>query len=499
MLKSNKMNGKHFIISVTFGLVAFTPSFCQDDFQQKLMKQFHQVSSEEVFSYASKLASPEFNGRMSGSPQFIKAAQWVAGMLQSWGIKPAGDEGTFFQWFDQGYNEVHNLGGLSLFIMQKDGGVITKKYNFLEGYFPGMNSGNGEVTAEVVFTGYGVTAPELNYDDYKNVDVKGKIVMFARDVPYKDARNPEYAKWVKYCYHQYKIENAARHGAIGMLYMDGIQANPNITYIPGFIWCGVSDEVVNDLFAGQKISCKDRLAEIDKSFKPASFNIGRKVTITASTTWHEGKSCNVLGMIEGTDSVLKKELIVVGAHLDAVGNCGVLLPGALDNASGCADIMGAVKAMASSSIAFKRSLMFAFFGSEETGLIGSRLLAEKLTKEKRNIKCMINLDMVGNGMGLFLGGGKSYPEILKYFEDANSQLLHRDFGSSENSTNYGRPRSDAANFERLGFPTMSIWVSQGVKKVYYHAPGDTPDALTPEIMEDVAKLLYVALTRWATE
>jgi len=494
------MNRFYFFISLLFLIVCISvPVRSQGDYQQKLMRQFHEITSEEVYGYAARLASAEYNGRMSGSPQYIEAATWVASLLESWGIKPAGDDNTFFQWFDQGYNVVHNTGALSLHIPQKTGNTITKNYTFIEGYFPGMNSGNGEVTAEVVFTGYGITAPELNYDDYRNVDVNGKIVMFARDVPYKDTRNAEYSKWVKYCYHQYKIENAVAHGAVGMLYMDGIQANPNITYVPGFIWCGVSDEVVNDLFAGQKTACKDLLAEIDKTFKPASMNTGMKVTIKASTTWQEGKCCNVLGILEGTDPVLKDEVIVVGGHLDGVGNCGVMLPGALDNASGSADIMGAARAMALSGIPLKRTVMFAFFGSEETGLIGSRLLAERLVSGKQKVKYMINLDMVGNGMGFFLAGGKNYPELLKYFEEANSRYLHRELGASTSSPGYGRPRSDAANFQIRGIPTMSLFTTQTVKKVYYHLPGDDASALTPEIMEDAAKLLYLALTAMAME
>lgn len=473
--------------------------FSQEDPEGKLLKEFHHISSHEILDWAARLSSPEFNGRMTGSPEYLAAAEWVAGMLESWKIKPAGEEGSFFQWFDHGYNEVHNLGSLSLHIPVKNSPEIIKHYTFPDGYFPGMNSGSGEVTAEVVFVAYGVTAPELGYDDYSNIDVTGKIVLMCRDVPYKDVRNPEYSKWVKYCYHRYKLENAVKHGAAGMLYIDGLHANPNISYDPGFIWCGIGDEVLNDLFAGQKKTYSEIMAGIDKSFKPASFSMGRKVTVKASTTWHEGKSCNVLGMIEGTDPDLKHELIVAGAHLDAVGNCGVWLPGALDNASGCVDIMAAAKAIAASQIPLKRSILFAFFGGEETGLVGSGLLAEKLVKEKTDVVCYINLDMVGNGRGFFIAGGKTYPGLLKHFEKANSSFIHRSLGSSESRPHYGRPRSDAAHFEKAGIPTMSLFTTQTVLPVYYHLPGDDINALTPEIMEDAAKLLYLSLISIANE
>ncbi len=459
-----------------------------------LLPAFHRISSNDLLGWADTLASPAFNGRMTGSPGFLKAADWVAGKLESWGISPAGDEGSYFQWFKHGYNEIHDLGSLSLQIPLKNGDIVEKHYSFPDEYFPGMNSGNGEVTAEVVFVGYGVTAPEMNYDDYKGVDVKGKIVMFCRDVPYKDSRNPEYAKWVKYCYHQYKLDNAARHGAAGMLYIDGLHANPNISYHPEIVWCGIGEEVLNDIFAGRKESYAGVMKKIDSSFKPASFATGKKVTIQANTDWHDGKACNVVGMIPGTDPVLKDEWVVVGAHLDAVGNCGVMLPGALDNASGCVDILGAARAMAEAGIPMKRSVLFAFFGGEETGLIGSQLLASRLVSEGKKVVCYVNLDMVGNGTGLFLAGGKSYPDLLHYFEKANDGFIHRTLGASETRPNYGRPRSDASNFENAGFPSLSLFTTQSVKPVYYHLPGDDVNGLTPEIMEDAAKLLFLGLT-----
>ncbi|MGC9470291.1 MAG: M28 family peptidase [Bacteroidales bacterium] len=464
-----------------------------------LMEQFHAISSHDLLDWAATLSSPEFNGRMTGSPGFLKASAWVAENLEKWGIQPAGDEGTYFQWFEHGYNEVHDPGGLSLHIPVKGGDTIIKRYSFPDGYFPGMNSGSGEVTAEVVFVGYGVTAPELDYDDYAGVDVKGKIVMFCRDVPYKDTRNPEYSKWVKYCYHHYKLDNAVKHGAAGMIYIDGLHANPNISYHPGFVWCGIGDEVLNDLFAGQKHSYREVMDNIDKGFKPQSFPTGKMMTISASTTWHEGKACNVLGMIPGTDPDLKDEWVVVGAHLDAVGNCGVLLPGALDNASGCVDIMGAARAMAAAGIPLKRSVLFAFFGGEETGLVGSGLLAQKLKQEGKKVAAYINLDMVGNGTGFHLAGGSTYPEVYKHFEAANEKYLHRSLGSSEVRPHYGRPRSDAAHFEKAGIPTMSLYTTRSVKPVHYHLPGDDVHSLTPEIMEDAAKLLFLSLTGIANE
>ena len=474
----------------------------QDDFETKLLNHFHKITSEEMMIWIGKLCSPEFNGRLTGTPEFIASAEWVAAKLKEWGVKPAGDKADYFQWFDQPYTVVNDIGSLSLKITLPDGSAIIKNYNYPEEYYPGMNSGNGEVTGEVIYAGYGVSAPELNYDDYKGIDVKGKIVLVNRDVPYTDPRNPEYKKWVGYCYHQYKLENAVKHGAAGFLYIDGASANPNISFDPSIIVCGIGPQPLADIFAGLKTSNADLLAMIKKTFKPASFNTGKIMTIRANTTRHpEGKGCNVIGLIEGVDPVLKNEVIIIGGHLDAVGRAGKVVNGALDNASGIVDIMGAAKAMAQSGIQLKRSVIFLFFGGEENGLIGSKLYTQKPVFPKEKTIAFINLDMVGNGTGLSVNASSPYKQLLTYFEEANSRYIHRPFRGSapEPSEYYGRPRSDSFNFSSIGYRTMSIGTTGAYKKVFYHLPGDDPDAITIDIMEDVARMIYVALTNMAND
>ena len=479
------------ILSVVLSLSA--PA--QDVDEQLLLVHFHSISSEEIAGWMAELCSPEYNGRLAGTPEYIASAEWVADRLHDWGIKPAGDNGSYYQWFDQPYTVVNDAGSLQLHIPQKDGTEIVKSYSAPSEYYPGMNSGSGEVTAEVVFVGYGVTAPELNYDDYKGIDVKGKIVLMNRDVPYKDALNPEYAKWVRYCYHQYKVENAAQHGAAGMLYIDGNSANPNISYIENMIVCGIGPEPLADIFAGLGKTNTAITGQIDKSFKPASFATGKIMTIKANTTRHpEGRACNVAGIIEGSDPVLKDEVIIIGAHLDAVGNAGgILVPGGFDNASGVVDIMAAAKALAGSGIKLKRTLLFLLLGGEETGLVGSKFYTANPIFPKEKTVTYINLDMVGNGTGLAVNASASCAGLIEYFKTANSKYIHRPIRSSASAViYYGRPRSDGLVFLADGFRTMDISTTDGVKPVWYHLPGDDATAVTPEIMEDVSKLMYLA-------
>jgi hypothetical protein len=474
----------------------------QDDYETRLLKQFHSITSEEMMEWVETLCSPEFNGRLAGTPEYLASAEWIASRLNEWGIKPAGDNNTYYQWFDWPYTVVNDIGNLTLNIKLSDGSLIQKNYNYPGDYYPGMNSGSGEITAEVVFVGYGVTAPELNYDDYKGIDVKGKIVLVNRDVPHADPRNPEYQKWVAYCYHQYKLLNAVKHGAAGFIYVDGASANPNIAYDPSIIVCGIGPQPLEDIFAGLKTTNRDLIEKIRKSFKPASFNTGKTMTIRANTTRHpEGKSCNVVGLLEGTDPELKNEFIIIGGHLDAVGKAGKVVNGALDNASGVVDILAVAKALASSEIKLKRSVVFLFIGGEEVGLIGSKLFASGNNFPREKTITYINLDMVGNGTGLYVSAGSPYKELLSYFEDANRKYIHRPIKTAAPVPGeyYGRPRSDEVVFRMAGYRTMSLYTTDAYKKVYYHLPGDDPDAVTVEIMEDVAKMLYVGITEMAND
>jgi len=237
-----------------------------------LMKQFHQVSETEIYGWVEKLCSPEYKGRLTGTQEYIDVTRWVADRLSEWGVKPGAPDGSYFQWFDRPWVEVHNRGEIKLLLPQTGGKTIFKEYSFPDDAVVGMATGGGEITADVIFAGYGITAPELNYDDYNGIDVTGKIVLINRDVPYKNTSNREYSKWVKYCYHAEKLQNAVRHGARGLLYVDGNSANPNISYDPSIIVFGISATVCDDIFAVCNKDMAEILKGIDKNFKPASFN-----------------------------------------------------------------------------------------------------------------------------------------------------------------------------------------------------------------------------------
>jgi len=482
-------------------VICVIPGFSQDDQERAFLNVYHSISSHAIRNYVAELSSDKYKGRLTGSPEYMDVANWVADNLKEWGVKPGGDNGTYLQMFDKPYVEVADCGSVSLSLEGKNGARIEKQYVFADDYYPGTNSATGSVTAEVVYVGYGITAPDLKYDDYAKVDVSGKIVMVTPEMPFSGP-DDEKAKWVPYSLHQHKLDNAAKHGAIGVLYVNPI-ANPNTSYNEGLVYCHINKDVAEDVLFGTGKSYKALIEKTRKNLKPASFVTKNSATITTKGVYHpEGRGCNVIGLIEGTDPILKNEVVIVGGHLDGVGYLGEVLPGALDNASGIADILAAAKAMAASPVPLKRTVMFLFIGGEECNLLGSRHYTKYPKFSKEKTVAFFNIDMAGTGSGLSVGGAASYPRILKCFEEANSRYIHRPFRvSKERGPGVTRPRSDSVIFKRAGFRTLSFgtFYQEGETRIrtYYHHPLDNMDTISPPIMEDVAKLIFVGLTSMA--
>jgi len=476
------------LINTSILLFFICNGYSQNIETEKILKTFHSISSHDLLNIAEELSSEKYKGRLSGSTEYLESAKWCASQMESWGVKP-GNNGSWYQYFVNAYSEVYSKGSV---ILKTQNGAKTE-LQFPDDFMPGSNSASGTISGEMVYVGLGITAPELGYDDYKNVDVKGKILIMETGIPYTKNDSVQ-ARWTPYSYHRYKFKNALEHGAKGLLYV-GTIANPNTSYLENFVYAHISEKVTEQIFASAGKDYKEVKKQLSE-FKQPSFELDAKLTVSISAnTKHfpDGKSCNVVGSIEGSDPVLKNEVIIVGAHLDGQGYLGELFPGALDNASGVADIMGAAKALASSEIKPKRSILFILIGGEECGLYGSKFYAENPIFPVEKTVFMINLDMVGNGTGFFVSSGKSYPEIYSHFEKVNNTCLHRQMEASEWHKSYGRPRSDAANFENAGIKTLSLWTSGSVFPVYYHHPKDKTDVLTPEIMEDAAKLLYLSI------
>jgi hypothetical protein len=459
--------------------------------EEKLLASLHSISSHTLLDYVRELASEKYGGRLTGTEEYNACAGWVASLLQKWGIAPAGDNGGYLQAFPNPYTLVYKDCAVYLHLpVSKD--EVKKYYRYEDEFIPGGTSGSGEVTAEVIYVGYGTTAPELGYDDYAGVDVKGKIVLMEREVPVSPEKNPDlFMKWRPYSFHQYKLENAVAHGARGMLYNYGPIGNPNNSYSPGFIYSHVGDAVVADIFAGTGRTHKEIVDIIHQTLRPQSFATGKTFTLKNTTAYHpEGIGYNVIGILEGTDPALKDEVIILGGHLDHLGRCYELMPGANDNASSVGVILGVAEAMARCPVKPRRSVVFLFFGAEEQGVAGSEYYVNHPSFPLEKTVALLNLDGVGCGDKIDVLAGKNFPELWGFLEKANKKYVHRVVRPSS-WANIARPRLDAARFLWKNVPGVSFSVSGA--RSYYHVTKDNIDTITPEIMEDLAQILFAGL------
>lgn len=459
--------------------------------KQDLINAMQIIDSEILYNYIDTLSSEEFEGRLTGHIGYDKAAEWVITKFKEWGVKPLGTEDSFLQKFPHPYTEIFEPCEVKLHINTKDGEQLIN-YEYVEEFIPGSTSGNGEVTAEAVYVGYGITAPELGYDDYADIDVKGKIVVYEREVPLSSS-DENFLKWRPYSFHQYKLMNAVKHGAAGMLYNYHI-SNPNNAYSADLVYSHVGDKVMADIF-GKAKKHEKTIKKINKKLKPQSFETGKTFTIKNTTKHHpDGIGSNVIGFIEGSDPNLKNEYIFISGHLDHLGKCYTTMPGANDNASAVSVGLGLAKTLSESGIKLKRSVVFCFFGAEEAALKGVQFLLKNPPVPLENIKAVINMDGVGIGNSIHFGFAKNYPNLYSYFEKSNLILNSNIKGGFDK--NISRPRLDAAFIDWYGIPVLSIstyWNDKTQTNFRYHTPYDNISNINAEISEELYKLIFLSL------
>lgn len=459
------------------------------DTEQYLAAMHRYITSDKLFGYVKHLSDSSFEGRLAGSPGMAKAVEWAKERFTEWNLTPAGDNNTYIQQFPHPCVEVHPGSYMNLMLPVGKSGKewVTKTYPWADGWFAGGTSGNGEVQAEVIYAGYGITAPELGYDDYKGIDVQGKIVLIEGETP-NISRNPDtLALWYPYTMHQHKVENAAKHGAAGMMYK--WVPGPNNAYAPGLVYCYVTSDVMNDAFIGTGRTYKETIRQIRKTQKPCSFNTGKKANIKMVTTYNPNATGkNVVGYVKGSDPKLADEYVIISGHLDHLGMIPYHIAGANDNNSATAVLMGVAEAMAKSKVKPKRSVLFINVDGEEAGLTGSTYYTKNPIVPKDKVVGILNLEQVGVGQELSVSYGIEFPGIARYFKEANDRYVHRPLGTWSNR-HLPRPRTDGAVFMKAGYPCVDIGAG-GDEDSYYHHPKDDWNTITPEILQDCAKMLY---------
>lgn len=280
-------------------------------------KAFHSVSSNEIMEFVYEMCKPEHKGLLAGSPIYRCALGLELFLLRG----RHGRVTVLFSEFSVQYTDVKDAG-----VLKVKGEDMDVTYRMPDDYYPGTHTASGVLKGEPVYVGFGITAPDLGYDDYAGIDVRGKIVVIEPGVPC-ERENQAYARWDEfYSGSVYKIKNAVGHGAAGALFT-GKFSHPGILYNDGFIYCHVSDKVVNDLLTGTSWTARTLKDKIRGDKRPHSMVLtGKEVEMMFRSFHAPSQTQNVIGYIPGTDKRLKDAPIIIGAHLDHLGCAGYSLP-----------------------------------------------------------------------------------------------------------------------------------------------------------------------------
>jgi len=441
---------------------------------------------ERAKSHVFVLASDSLGGRYSGFIGTDKADKYITDHFRNLGLaEPFGNDGYFHN-FTYGAGEYKMPSSL---VVEYQDGTVDSAFMW-EDFNIYKYSGFGNVIGKVVFAGYGVSAPEKGWDEYADIDVMGKIVLVTRGLPAIDTID-----WNKEGSSGFKSNIAYDKGAIGFLMTLGdppkyatIQDEYFLEELPA-MW--ISETLADNILGESGKTIQDLRKETNNNHHSVSLELNAIVTMQVSGEYYpERQTRNICGILPGSDPELRKEVVIIGAHMDhhGIDAAGNIYPGADDNASGAAAMMELATVFSSNENRAKRSIMFMGFAAEEEGLVGSRKFVESLPMDGYDVVAMLNMDMVGVGSGeIGIGGLDQFPPLEGMFTGEgngawqDSSLDEIAFWSLHGS-------SDHAAFMDVGIPSYVIGARGSHPN--YHTPNDTVGAIQPEVLKAVGDMMY---------
>jgi len=460
-------------------LSAQTASKTAQGLPANAQKAMHSIDPEKIRATVKLLSDNSYEGRGTGQKGGDMAADWIAAQFKSYGLAPAGDNGTYFQNVNF-FGVTADAKQTQFVFVPKSGAEIALKY--ADDYVANdlSHAEKSEVNAPIVYVGYGINAPEYNWDDYKGVDVKGKVLLMLVNEPPSD--DPAFFKGRALTYYgrwTYKYEEAARRGAVGVVLVHKTEMASYGWEVVRNSWTGESSllrdekgpklksagwiqlEVARKLAHAAGMDLEQMMKDAtSRSFKPVELPVSVKETIVSHV--RPFASRNVIGEVHGSDSVLAKQAILYTAHYDHLGihrdePGDNIYNGAADNATGCGIVLELARVFATADAKPKRTVIFATVTAEEQGLLGSKYLGLHPPVPAQDISLDLNFDDVqplGEPQQLVATGAERttvYPlvqEIAKSFD-----LAIQPDSSPEAGHYY---RSDHFSLARVGVPAFSI-------------------------------------------
>ena len=442
------------------------------------------IDAEKIRAHVKFLSSDLLEGRGMGQRGSDIAAEYIATQFALYGLKPAGDQGTYFQ--EVPMVSVTTLPDITLSLVPKNGEPLQLK-NLDD--FVIHNETQKEVAdidAPIVFIGYGITAPEYKWDDYKGVDLKGKVALLFVNEPTSD--DPKFFKGKALTYYgrwTYKFEETARHGAVATMiihrrdlasYGWEVVRNSNgkdksylrldgTPMLQGASW--IQLEVAKKLAAMSQMDVDQMFHQAQsRDFKPVELPVRLKAHVVS--TVRPFNSRNVLAMLPGDDPNRRDETVMYTAHYDHLGidasaKGDNIYNGAVDNATGCGILLELARAWSQpGEQPPPRSILFAAVTGEEQGLLGSEFLGKHSATPVGKVTLDLNYDAVapiGDPEEIEVSGAERttfYPQVEKTAQKYG--LAIRPDPLPEAGHYY---RSDHFSLARVGIPSFSI--SEGMK------------------------------------
>ncbi len=447
-----------------------------------------EFDAQRYLAHVKFLAAEGMHGRATGSPELEKAGAYIAKQFKADGLQPV-DGKNYLLAFPVTTNA--KLGTGNRFVYTEDG--KSTKLKFEDEFIPFNFSSRAEVSGNVVFVGYGITAREYNYDDYAGVDVKNKLVLVLRHEPQEFDEKSVFAGKVYTEHSQFfsKVVNAKNHGARGVILINdranhrgesdqlevfGRTAGPADGGIP---FVQIKADVAERWIAKTGKNLDDLEADIDKDLKPRSFALpdSLRVAETVDVERVVKTAHNVAAYLSGETS----EYVIIGAHYDHLGLgeqfsmapslAGTVHPGADDNASGTAGVIELARRFAAEPKP-KRGILFLAFAGEELGLLGSSYYVNHPSLPLDKAVAMLNMDMIGRVREgkVYIGGGGTGTTLRGMLDQViPNYKLKVDFSDT---TGYGS--SDHTSFTTKQVPVLFFF--SGLHSDY-HKPSDTWDKI----------------------
>ena len=457
-----------------------------DELKERLQPALEAITPDGLLAHIKVLASDEFEGRAPGSKGEELSVKYITDQFKKIGLKPGNPDGTYTQ-------EVPLAGIKSEPRMSFVVGDKTMDLKYQDDFVASSARLQPQIKIEksdLVFVGYGVVAPEYGWDDYKNVDVKGKtLLMLIGDPPIPDPKDPSklddkmfkgkamtyYGRWT------YKYEIAAKKGAAAAIIIHETEPaaypwqvvksswskenfeldnpNKNMDAVSARSW--ITLDVTKKLFAasGQDFNALKKLA-ITKNFRPVVLNA--KANIEIKQQVRSFKSHNVIGKLEGSDPKLNGEYVIYTAHWDHLGRHPELqgdqiFNGAIDNASGVASVIELAAAFTKVNPPPKRSVLFMATTAEEAGLLGAKYYAEHPLYPLEKTLADINLDSMN-----VWGKARDIEDLSLGFSTVDDLLAAAAKQQGRSAIPDSRPdkgkiyRADNFEFSKVGLPSLYI-------------------------------------------